>query len=43
MTENQKLLLKLIKEGNTCNDIAEKLNITNKQLSIIDLVVILEI
>ena len=32
MTENQELLLKLIKEGRTCNDISKELNISNKQL-----------
>lgn len=32
MTENQKLLLKLIKEGRTCNDISKELNISNRQL-----------
>lgn len=32
MTENQELLLKLIKEGKTCNDISKELNISNKQL-----------
>lgn len=32
MTENQELLLRLIKEGRTCNDISKELNISNKQL-----------
>ena len=32
MTEKQELLLKLIKEGKTCNDISKALNISNKQL-----------
>ena len=32
MTENQELLLKLIKEGKTCNDIIKELNISNRQL-----------
>lgn len=32
MTENQELLLKLIKEGRTCNDISKELNISNRQL-----------
>lgn len=32
MTEKQELLLKLIKEGRTCNDISKALNISNKQL-----------
>ena len=32
MTDNQELLLKLIREGRTCNDISRELNISNKQL-----------
>lgn len=32
MKENQELLLKLIKEGKTCNDISKELNISSRQL-----------